>query len=167
MQKHTISILVNNHPGVLQRICGLFGRRGYNIDSISVGTAEEEGLSRVVITLKGNDITLEQIGRQLDKLIDVIGVVHVSRYPMVSRELMLVKLRVKPATRPEIFGIVETFRCSVIDIGMSSVVVQVVGDTDKNNAFLHVLKPYGILELTRTGETAMNRGEGQAGIASF
>ncbi|MFE5323725.1 acetolactate synthase small subunit [Paenibacillus sp. NPDC056579] len=165
MQKQTISVLVNNHPGVLQRICGLFGRRGYNIESISVGLSEIEQLSRVIIVVQAEKPMLEQINKQLLKLLDVIQVNHLNAHPMLARELMLVKLRADPAVRPEIFGMVETFRCSVVDVGLSSVVIQVVGDAEKNSAFLHLLEPYGILELTRTGETAMNRGDGSGGTS--
>ncbi|MEW9702019.1 acetolactate synthase small subunit [Paenibacillus sp. SI8] len=112
-----------------------------------------------MMVIQGDESILEQICKQLSKLIDVAEVIHLNKNPWISRELMLVKCAVEPATRPELFGIVETFRSSVIDVGMNSVIIQVVGDTDKNNAFLKVLDAYGIIELTRTGETAMNRGE--------
>lgn len=159
MQKHTLSILVNNHPGVLQRICGLFARRSYNIESIAVGPSEEESLSRIIIVVQAEIPMLDQMNKQLRKLLDVIRVVHLNANPMIARELMLIKLRADPAVRSEIFGMVETFRCSVVDVGPSSVVIQVVGDTNKNNAFVLLLEPYGILEQTRTGETAMMRGD--------
>ncbi|EXX87732.1 acetolactate synthase [Paenibacillus darwinianus] len=158
MSKHTIAVLVNNQPGVLQRVSGLFGRRGFNIESITVGASEEPGLSRMVIVTTGDDNTLEQISKQLYKIIDVIKVVDLSANPMVGRELALIKVNAEPASRPEILGVVETFRASVVDIGSSTMMVQVVGDSDKIDAMTELLKPYGIRELARTGVTAMVRG---------
>ena len=158
MSKHTIAVLVNNQPGVLQRVSGLFGRRGFNIESITVGAREEPGLSRMVIVTTGDDNTLEQISKQLYKIIDVIKVVDLSANPMVGRELALIKVNAEPASRPEILGVVETFRASVVDIGSSTMMVQVVGDSDKIDAMTELLKPYGIRELSRTGVTAMVRG---------
>jgi len=158
MHKHTISVLVNNQPGVLQRVSGLFGRRGFNIESITVGESEEAGLSRMVIVTTGDDKTLEQVSKQLYKLIDVIKVVDLSANPMVARELALIKVNAEPSARPEVLGIVETFRAAVVDIGPSSLIVQVVGDSEKIDAMVELLKPYGIRELTRTGVTAMVRG---------
>jgi acetolactate synthase-1/3 small subunit len=158
MKRHTISILVNNQPGVLQRVAGLFGRRGFNIESITVGTSEEPGLSRMVIVTTGDEKTIEQVGKQLYKLIDVIKVVDLSSNPMVARELALIKVHAEPADRPEILGVVETFRASVVDIGASTMIVQAVGDTEKIDAIIELLKPYGIRELSRTGVTAMTRG---------
>jgi len=156
--KHTISILVNNQPGVLQRVSGLFGRRSFNIDSITVGESEEPGLSRMVIVTTGDDHMLEQIEKQLYKLIDVIKVVNLSSNPMVARELALIKVVAEPSARPEILGVVETFRAAVVDIGTNTIIVQVVGDSQKIDAMVELLKPYGIRELTRTGVTAMIRG---------
>lgn len=158
MKIHAISVLVNDQPGVLQRVSGMFGRRGYNIESITVGQSEEKGLSRMVIVTSGDDHTVEQIEKQLYKLIDVIKVVHLSSRPMVSRELALIKVKAEPTERPEIMGLVETFRASVVDIGTSSMMVQVVGDTTKIDAMIELLTPYGIRELSRTGVTAMIRG---------
>ncbi|CAI6078463.1 acetolactate synthase small subunit [Cohnella sp. JJ-181] len=156
--RHTIAILVNDQPGVLQRVSGLFGRRGFNIESITVGSSEEPGLSRMVIVTKGDDHTLEQIEKQLYKIIDVIKVVDIGSSPMVARELGLIKVGADPSVRPEILGIVDTFRAAVVDISPNSLIVQVVGDTDKIDAMIELLKPYGIRELSRTGVTAMSRG---------
>ncbi|MFD1886120.1 acetolactate synthase small subunit [Paenibacillus wenxiniae] len=156
--KHTIAVLVNDQPGVLQRVSGLFGRRGFNIESITVGQSEEAGLSRMVIVTSGNENTLEQIEKQLYKIIDVIKVIDLSSRPMVARELALIKVKAEPSERPEIMGVIETFRAAVVDIGPSSLMVQVVGDTDKIDAMIELLKPYGIRELSRTGATAMIRG---------
>lgn len=157
MIKHTIAVLVNDQPGVLQRVSGLFGRRGFNIESITVGASEESGLSRMVIVTTGDEKLLEQVSKQLYKLIDVIKVVDVSSSPMVARELGLIKVSADPSVRPEILGVVETFRAAVVDIGPANMIVQVVGDSDKIDAMIELLKPYGIRELTRTGVTAMNR----------
>lgn len=156
--KHTIAVLVNDQPGVLQRVSGLFGRRGFNIESITVGQSEEAGLSRMVIVTEGDRGTLEQIEKQLYKLIDVIKVVDLSSNPMVARELALIKVKAEPSARPEIMGVVETFRAAVVDIGSNSLMVQVVGDTEKIDAMIELMKPYGIRELSRTGVTAMIRG---------
>ncbi|SEC53667.1 acetolactate synthase small subunit [Paenibacillus sp. GP183] len=156
--KHTISILVNNQPGVLQRVSGLFGRRGFNIESITVGESEELGLSRMVIVTTGDNTTLEQISKQLYKLIDVIKVIDLSSNPMVAREVALIKVNAEPGVRPEILGVVETFRAAVVDISPNSLIVQVVGDSDKIDAMVELLIPYGIRELSRTGVTAMIRG---------
>ncbi|BBH24828.1 acetolactate synthase small subunit [Paenibacillus baekrokdamisoli] len=158
MKKHTISVLVNDQPGVLQRVSGLFGRRGFNIESITVGTSEEAGLSRMVVVTTGDDNTLEQVTKQLYKLIDVIKVIDLSANPMVGRELALIKVNAEPTSRPEILGVVDTFRAAVVDIGTSTLMVQVVGDTEKIDAMVELLKPYGIRELSRTGVTAMVRG---------
>lgn len=158
MKKHTIAVIVNDQPGVLQRVSGLFGRRGFNIESITVGSSEEAGLSRMVIVTTGDDHTLEQVTKQLYKLIDVIKVIDLSSNPMVARELALIKVNAEPAARPEILGVVETFRAAVVDIGTHSLMVQVVGDTAKIDAMVELLKPYGIRELSRTGVTALNRG---------
>mgnify|MGYP001376025715 FL=1 len=156
--KHTISVLVNNQPGVLQRVAGLFGRRGFNIESITVGASEEPGLSRMVIVTTGDEKVLEQVQKQLYKLIDVIKVVDLSSFPMVSRELALIKVNAEPSARPELFAVVDTFRASVVDISPTTVILQVSGDTQKIDAMIELMKPYGILQIARTGVTAMTRG---------
>lgn len=158
MKKHTIAVIVNDQPGVLQRVSGLFGRRGFNIESITVGASEEAGLSRMVIVTSGDDHTLEQITKQLYKLIDVIKVIDLSSNPMVSRELALIKIVAEPSARPEVLGVVDTFRAAVVDISSHSLMVQVVGDTEKIDAMVELLKPYGIREISRTGVTSLNRG---------
>jgi acetolactate synthase-1/3 small subunit len=156
--KHAISVLVNDQPGVLQRVSGLFGRRGFNIESITVGASEEPGLSRMIIVTSGDNSTLEQVQKQLYKLIDVIKVIDLSANAMVSRELALLKVKAEPDKRPEIFAVVETFRASIVDISATTLIVQVVGDTEKIDAMIELLKPYGIQQITRTGVTAMTRG---------
>ncbi|MCR8631229.1 acetolactate synthase small subunit [Paenibacillus radicis (ex Xue et al. 2023)] len=157
IKKHTMAILVNDQPGVLQRVSGLFGRRGFNIDSITVGGSEEAGLSRMIIVTTGDERTIEQIEKQLNKLIDVNQVLHLSSRPMVSRELALIKVKAEPSERPEILGVVDTFRASVVDIGPNSLIIQMVGEFGKIQAMIELLHPYEILELSRTGTTAMMR----------
>ncbi len=155
--KHTLAVLVNDHPGVLTRVANLFGQRGFNIDSITVGSSEEEGLSRMIITTGGDEQRLDQLMKQLSKLIDVISVTHLSNAPMVSRELALIKVGANPAQRAEINGIVEPFRATIVDIGPTSLIIQATGDAGKIDALLVLLKPYGIRELTRTGSMGMAR----------
>jgi acetolactate synthase I/III small subunit len=157
MEKHTLSVLAKDHPGVLQRICSLFSRRGYNIDSISVGSSEEEGFSRMIIVVKGYSSIVEQIMKQLSKLMDVIKIEHLNKNPFLRRELMLIKCTLSPEVRHELLNLVDMFRFSVIDVGFESVTIQVVGDTDKNNAFLQLLQSYEIVEIARTGIIAMQR----------
>lgn len=157
--RHTISVLVNNQPGVMQRVSGLFARRAFNIESITVGESEEKGLSRIVIVTTGDNKTVEQISKQLYKLIDVIKVVDLTNSPMVDRELALIKVGAEPKQRAEILGVVETFRAAVVDISPDTMIVQVVGDSRKIDAMEELLKPYGIRELSRTGVTAMIRGQ--------
>ncbi|MCY7484851.1 acetolactate synthase small subunit [Paenibacillus alvei] len=157
--KHTIAVIVNDQPGVLQRVSGLFGRRGFNIESITVGASEEQGLSRMVIVTTGDDQMLEQIEKQLYKIVDVIKVINLSSQPMVARELALIKVKAEPHVRPEILGVVETFRASIVDIGPSTLMVQVVGESQKIEAMIQLLEPYGIREISRTGVTALIRGQ--------
>ncbi|NQX63136.1 acetolactate synthase small subunit [Paenibacillus qinlingensis] len=156
--RRLLSVLVNNTPGVLQRVAGLFSRRSYNIESITVGSCEQEGLSRMIVVARGDDGQFQQMCSQLNKLIDILHVIQLQDRALVSRELMLVKLKMEPSKRSEIQSLTETFRCSVIDVSLSTIIVQIVGDPEKNDAFLQLLHPYGIVEITRTGETAMNRG---------
>jgi acetolactate synthase-1/3 small subunit len=156
--KHTISVLVNNQPGVLQRVSGLFGRRGFNIESITVGESEEKGLARITIVTVGDDKTLEQVSKQLYKLIDVIKVHDISGNPSVSRELALIKVNADQSQRTEIATMVDTFRASIVDFSPTSVMIQVIGDTDKIDAFIELMRPYTIRELARTGVTALVRG---------
>ncbi len=163
-EKHTISILVNDQPGVLARVANLFGQRGFNIESITVGTSEEKGLSRMIIVTSGNENTVQQMMKQLHKLIDVIKVQHLSANPMVARELALIKVGANPANRTEISGIVEPFRASIVDVGPNSLMIQATGDSDKIDALIELLKPYGIKQLCRTGVTAMSRGAATAKV---
>ncbi len=155
--ERTISVLVNDRPGVLARIAGMFSRRGFNIASITVGTAEEEGLSRMTIVSFGDDAMALQIVAQLQKMIDVIEVHDISREQTVKRELALVKVRTSKSTRPEIAHILEPFRVSVVDVGHASLTVQVTGDVQKIDALIGLLRPFGVAEIARTGVTALLR----------
>ncbi|NGQ94467.1 acetolactate synthase small subunit [Brevibacillus sp. SYP-B805] len=157
MQRHTIAILVNDCPGVLTRVANLFGQRGFNIDSITVGSSEEAGLSRMIITTSGDDQKIDQLMKQLNKLIDVISVTNLSKNPYVSRELALIKVNATPSQLVELNSIVEPFRATIVDVGPASLIIQVTGDSEKIDALLVLLQSYGILELTRTGSMAMAR----------
>ncbi len=159
MKRYTISVLVMDHPGVLQRVAGLFGRRGFNIESITVGASETSGLSRMTIVTSGDERTVEQVEKQLNKLIDVVKVVDVSSHPMVAGELAYIKVKLEPDTCPEIFGIVDTFHAAVVDTGPNSLIIQFVGELADIEAMIERLQPYGILEVCRTGTTAMVRGD--------
>lgn len=155
---HTVSMLVIDHPGVLQRTAALFNRRGFNIDSITVGPSEEKGLSRMVIVTLGDDRIVRQVINQVEKLVDVVSIEILSEKPMVARELALIKVNASPAQRPEIITLAETFRATIADVGHDSLVVQIVGDTEKIEAMIELLVPYEILEVCRTGVTAIARG---------
>ncbi|WP_232695770.1 acetolactate synthase small subunit [Brevibacillus daliensis] len=157
MERHTLAIHVNDQPNVLTRVAILFGQRNFNIDSITVGATEEPGLSRMIITTNGDEKQLDQLIKQVSKLIDVISVDHLSKDPMVAREIALIRVQAAPAVRAEINGIVEPFRASIIDIGPESLIIQVTGDVGKVDALVALLQPYGIQELTRTGTVAMSR----------
>lgn len=156
--KSVISVLVNDHFGVMTRISGLFSRRGFNIDSITVGAAEEAGLSRMTIVVNGDEATVEQVMKQLHKLIDVIKVQNLTEEPNVTRELVLIKVMVNPNTRPEVLNLIEPFRASVVDVSRNSLIVQAVGDESKIVAMLELLRPYGIKEVARTGAVSLLRG---------
>ncbi|MBA4494527.1 acetolactate synthase small subunit [Paenactinomyces guangxiensis] len=156
--RHILSVLVNNQPRVLARVASLVGQRNFNIESISVGESEEPGLSRMVIVTNGDKHTMEQVSKQLHKLIDVIKVQNLSADSVVERELLLVKVGASPASRTEISGIVEPFRASIVDVGPSSLMVQATGERSKLDAMIELLRPYGIKEIARTGVTALARG---------
>lgn len=156
--KHVLSVLVNNEPGVLARVASLFGRRNFNIDSICVGETETPGISRMIIVTSEDNRTMEQVKKQLHKLIDVIKVQELSESAMVARELMLVKVDVTPSSRSEVNGILEPFRAAVVDVSPNTLIVQATGNREKLDALVEVLRPYGIKEISRTGLTAMTRG---------
>ncbi|ADL67610.1 acetolactate synthase small subunit [Thermoanaerobacterium thermosaccharolyticum] len=155
---HIISVLVNNHSGVLSRVVGLFSRRGYNIESLAVGTTEQNDQSRITLTVNGDDYVITQIIRQLSKLYDVIKVQDVGKFPNVSRELVLVKVEINSNTRDDIMHIVETFRGKVIDISLNSIIIEITGDSEKVEAFIKLIKQFQVRELTRTGLISLERG---------
>ncbi|RLE46232.1 MAG: acetolactate synthase small subunit [Candidatus Methanomethylicota archaeon] len=155
--KHTIAVLVENKPGVLARVASLFRRRGFNIESLSVGTTEREDVSRMTIVVKGDQKTVEQVTKQLNKLIEVVKVSDVSKNS-VERELCLIKVNIPPDKRGEIVELTNIFRARIIDVARDSFVIEVTGDEDKINAFIDLMRQYGIKELARTGKVAMTRG---------
>lgn len=159
MKKHVLSVLVENHSGVLSRVSGLFSRRGYNIDSLSVGETEDPKISRMTIVTSADEYTLEQIKKQLNKLIDVIKVIELKEDCSVSRELALIKISATKENRAEIIEIANIFRAHIVDVSNQSVVVEATGDQGKIAALNNMLAPYGIKEVVRTGLTALERGE--------
>ncbi|MGM9926592.1 MAG: acetolactate synthase small subunit [Bacillus sp. (in: firmicutes)] len=157
--KGIISLTVMNRPGVLNRITNLFSKRNYNIESISVGHSEQEGVSRMTVVVNVDDErVLEQITKQLNKQIDVLKVTEMTSQSIVARELALVKVAVTAQNRSEITSLVEPFRASIIDVSKDSIVFQITGEAEKIEAFVELVKPYGIKELSRTGTTAFPRG---------
>jgi len=158
MERHIISILVENQSGVLSRISGLFSRRGYNIDSLSVGETEDKRFSRITIAASGDGNVIDQIIKQLDKLVDTINIIELILGESVYRELALIKITAETDKRAEIMGIVDIFRANIIDVSPSAVIVEMTGETSKIDAFLEIAKPYGILEIARTGLTGLSRG---------
>ncbi len=158
MAKHTLIALVEDKPGVLNRVASLFRRRGFNIESIAVGQTEIAGLSRMTILVDGTAAAVEQVRKQLDKLIDVVKVTDITDESAVDRELALIKVRANPATRSEIIQIVDIFRASIVDVAADSLVVEVTGDEDKIDSLFRLLKGFGIKEIARTGRIAITRG---------
>jgi len=156
--RHTISLLVENRFGVLARISGLFSARGYNIDSLSVGTTDDPDISRMTIVVKGDERILEQVTKQLNKLVDVITVADYLETPHLERDLMLVKVTADKSTRSELVQICDIFRAKIVDVGVDSIIVEMTGDEEKIEAILRMLRPFGIKETCRTGIVAMARG---------
>src|SRR5665811_478067 len=156
--KHTLSVLVENKPGVLTRIAGLFARRGFNIDSLAVGETEDPRISSMTITVDAQDQPLEQVTKQLHKLIDVIKITDLDPATSLDRELVMVKVKADAATRSEIMQVVEIFRAKIIDVSRDALVIEVTGTREKLAAIMSLLRPFGIKELVRTGRIAMDRG---------
>jgi len=156
---HTLIALVEDKPGVLTRVASMFRRRGFNIVSLAVGNSEQPGLSRMTFVVSGDDYTVGQVAKQLDKLIDVIEVADISGESIVTRELALIKVETTPMTRGEIIQIVNLFRANIIDVGSQSMVIEITGEEDKINALHNLLAPFGIVEMLRTGLVAMVRGQ--------
>jgi acetolactate synthase-1/3 small subunit len=159
MKPHTLSILVENRAGVLSRVTGLFSRRGFNIESLAVGTCEETGMSRITIVCIGDDAQIEQVMKQLNKLIDVIKVSDLTDNERVERELAMIKVNADTGTnRSEIMQIAEIFRAQIVDMGTKTLVLQITGNTEKIDALETLLRQYGVKELVRTGKIGMLRG---------
>ncbi|MBN1397276.1 MAG: acetolactate synthase small subunit [Bacteroidetes bacterium] len=157
LKQHTISLSVENHFGTLNRIAGLFAAKGYNIDSLTVGETEDAAISRMTIVTRGDDQIIEQILKQLNKLIDTIKVVDLTDEAFVDRELALVKVQCTPLTRMEIMQISEIFRTKVVDVSAKTLTIEATGSQLKVDAIINMLKPFGIKELARTGRVAIKR----------
>ena len=156
--KHTISVLVENKFGVLARVASLFSAKGYNIDSLSVGETVDPDISRMTIVVTGDDMILEQIIKQLRRLIDVIKVSDLTQGNYLERELVLIKVNAEPSTRSEILNIVDIFRGKIVDVSPKNYVVEITGDRGKVDAIIKLLMPFGMKEIARTGKVAMSRG---------
>ncbi|ACV68945.1 acetolactate synthase small subunit [Desulfohalobium retbaense] len=155
--RHTLSVLVENEPGVLSRVAGLFSGRGFNIESLNVAPTLEEGISLMTITTRGDEQIIEQIIKQLRKLVTVIKVVDLALEQAVDREMVLLKINAEGQSRPEILRIVDVFRCKVVDVSPTELVVEVTGDQGKIKALINLMQRFGIKEIARTGSVAMRR----------
>lgn len=158
MERYTLSVLVENQAGVLSRVAGLFSRRGFNIDSLSVGPTNDESFSRITVEVTGDELLVEQISKQLSKLMEVIKIKTLRENELVKRGLVLVKVKVTPKTRGEVMEITNVFRANIVDISTSTLTIELTGGNGKLNAFLEMIEPYGIEEIARTGMTALERG---------
>lgn len=159
MAKHILSVLVENRAGVLSKVAGLFSRRGFNIHSLAVGTTEDEKISRITIVAEGDEYTIEQLGKQLNKLIDVIKIRRLDKESCVSRELALIKVKATEDKRSGIIQITDIFRAKIVDVSAETLTVEITGDEDKFTALSDMLKPFGIIEMVRTGAISIERGE--------
>jgi acetolactate synthase-1/3 small subunit len=158
MTRHTLSVLVENKPGVLARVAGLFSRRGFNIDSLAVGPTEHPDVSRMTIVVSVEDLPLEQVTKQLNKLVNVLKIVELEPALSVQRELLLLKVRADAETRSHVLETVQLFRAKVVDVAVDAVTVEATGTTDKLEALIKVLEPFGIRELVQSGLVAVARG---------
>ncbi len=157
--RHTISVLVNNHSGVLSRVSNLFSARGYNIDSLVVGITDDPKVSRITIVVRGDERVIDQVEKQLNKLIDTIKVVDLTHDDFIARDLALIKVKAEPHTRSQVMEIVQCFDGKIVDVALKSFIIEVTGKESKINAMVELLKNYGILEMVRTGEVAISRGK--------
>ena len=157
--KHTISVLVENKSGVLARVAGLFSGRGYNIDSLNVAETEDATISRMTIAARGDDRILEQITKQLNRLVDVIKVSDLTSEDHVERELVMLKVSAQPGIRSEIIHIADIFRANIVDVSQEALIIAVTGDEDKITAMINIMRPYGIKEIARSGKVAISRGK--------
>jgi acetolactate synthase-1/3 small subunit len=155
---HTLSVLVENRPGVLARIAGLFSRRGFNIDSLAVGPTEQPDVSRMTIVVRVEDLPLEQVTKQLNKLVNVIKIIELATETSVQRELLLVKVTADLQTRSHVLETVQLFRAKVVDVSADAVTIEATGTADKLDALIRVLEPFGIRELVQSGMVALSRG---------
>lgn len=158
MTKHVLSLLVEDKPGLLTRVAGLFARRGFNIDSLAVGVTEVPGLSRITVVVDVEGLPLEQVTKQLNKLVNVIKIVELEQSASVQREHMLIKVRADNQTRSNVIEVVNLFRASVVDYATDALVIEVTGDRGKVDAILRALEPFGIKELAQSGMVAIGRG---------
>jgi acetolactate synthase-1/3 small subunit len=158
VKQHVVSVLVENRAGTLSRVSGLFSRRGFNIDSLTVGETEDSSISRMTIAVTGEERILEQIVKQLEKLIDVIAVRELDPFSCLRREIILVKIGADEKTRPAVLEIAGIFRARIVDVSKATITVEATGNLEKLNGLLLLLRPYGILELARTGLVALERG---------
>jgi acetolactate synthase I/III small subunit len=158
MSRHTLSVLVENKPGVLVRIAGLFSRRGFNIDSLAVGPTEHEEISRMTIVVNCDERPLEQVTKQLNKLINVLKIVELEQGFAVQRELMLIKVRADTESRSKVLETVQLFRAKVVDVALDAVTVEATGNREKLDALIRMLEPFGIKELVQSGMVAVGRG---------
>ncbi len=157
--KHTLAVLVENRPGVLSHVAGLFSRRGYNIESLAVGETDDSSVSRITLVVEGDAKIIEQVSKQLNKQVEVIKVNDITEEETVDRQLLLLKVNADIAVRQEIMQIVEIFRCRIVDIGRRSLIVEATGDDAKIQAIIKSLQPFGIMELVRTGRVSIVRGQ--------
>jgi acetolactate synthase-1/3 small subunit len=157
MRRHTLSVLVENKFGVLTRVAGLFSGRGYNIDTLNVGPTQDPKTSRMTIVTRGDDATLEQIVKQLNKLVDVLEVTDFREYEYIDRELVLVRVKVDSKSRAEVMQITDIFRAKIVDVQPDSLTIEVTGNESKVEKMIELMKAFGILELTRTGKVALPR----------
>lgn len=157
MGKYVLSVLVENHSGVLSKVSGLFSRRGYNIDSLTVGETEDSSISRITLVVSGDESIIEQINKQLNKLVDVIKIVELSMEQAVYTEIALIKLKTGN-NRSNIIEVINIFRAKVLEMTKDSMIVEITGDGDKITNFIEIIKPYGIKEMVRTGLTALEKG---------
>lgn len=156
--KHTLAVLVENLPGVLSHVAGLFARRGYNIESLVVGETEDQTVSRITLVVEGDERVIEQVSKQLNKQVEVIKVNDITNEQTVERQMLLIKVSADQAARQEILQLMEIFRCRIVDIGRRSLIIEATGDEGKIEAIVQSLRPFGIKELVRTGKVAMVRG---------
>jgi acetolactate synthase-1/3 small subunit len=166
MDRYVLSALVQNHAGVLSRVSGLFSRRGYNIDSLTVGETQESGVSRMTIVVRGDESTIEQIQKQLEKLVEVGAVRRLESSKAVYRELALIKVSASHQNRSDILQIANVFRARIVDVSSEVLTVEVTGDQEKVDGLIELLSPYGIRELARTGIAALERGPVQLSLIS-